>query len=454
MKEGMRPAALVSFVLVLACACPTVAQKTIPADTPLEIRLMERVSTHGSKKGAPFHAILAAPVVQGGEVLLPLGTRVDGKIVHLHSVGLGLRHETASIGLEMEHVELPDGKLVPLQAGVRQIENSRELVDRKGRIVGVRSTSTISHKVSGFVGNVAFSNPIALIFATASSASLLRFSDPEISLPADTELILLSREPITLGAPAPPTTPALASSPDAQTTLRQMVRQQPYRTVTDPRHVPSDIVNLMFVGEGDAVLRAFEAAGWLEVDSLTADSTYKTIRSISEQQSYRTAPMSTLLLEGERPHYALAKTLDTFSKRHHLRIFGTHDRWQGEPVWLSSSTQDIGIGFSASQKNFIHQIDHNIDHERTKVVNDLLLTGCVTGLNMVARNWLPAKPRNGTGVRASTTTHTTNSGKLISPSPTAAMPASTERTPRPAHRTTRPSVSASSTRHIVPSWWC
>jgi opacity protein-like surface antigen len=381
----------------LLFAFPAFSQTVIPANTPIEIRLMERVSTQRSREGTPVRAILAAPVLSGDSILLPLGSQVEGKVVHVNSVHFGFTHETSSIGIQMERVVLPDGSSVALSAKVAQIENSREVINKQGRIAGVRSTSTLSHKTSGAIGTLAFGNPIALIFTTASSASLLRFSDPEISLPANAELVLLTTQPITVGKDAIDTTPSLTESQGSQQALNQLVRKQPFRTVTDGKHLPSDMTNLMLIGEGAAILRAFQAAGWMEVDSLTATSTYSTIRSVSEQQAYHTAPMSTLLLENQKPTYALAKTLDTFSKRHHLRVFPTRDRWQNEPVWLSSSTQDIGIGFSSSQKNFIHQIDHNIDHERTKVVNDLMLTGCVTGLNLVARSWLPKNPKNGTG---------------------------------------------------------
>jgi len=389
---------LLSSVLALGFTWSMRAQTVIPADTPIEIRLTERISTQASRKGDLVHAILAAPVLVRNEVVLPLGSQVEGRVVHIHRVRLGVRHETSSLGLEMERVVLANGTTIPLAARVAQVQNSREVVDKHSRIAGVRSTSTLSHKTAGAVGTLAFSNPIALIFSTASSASLLRFSDPEISLPADTELILLTTRPIALSDIASQSeTPVLAADQDSEQALAGLVRRQPFRTVTDSKHVPSDMTNLMLVGDEKAILRAFAAAGWLHVDSLDASSTYRTVRSLSEEQAYRTAPMSTLLLEGQKPAFSLAKTLDTFSKRHHLRVFATRDLWQGQRVWLSSSTQDIGIGFSSAQKTFIHQIDHNIDHERTKVVNDLLLTGCVTGMNLVARPWLPKKQKNGTG---------------------------------------------------------
>jgi opacity protein-like surface antigen len=93
--------------------------------------------------------------------------------------------------------------------------------------------------------------------------------------------------------------------------------------------------------------------------------------------------MSILVLDGKDPDYAYAKTLNTFSKRHHLRIWTTRQTWNGQQVWTSSSTHDIGIGFSKKDKTFIHLIDSNIDNERAKVVNDLIYTGCGTGEELI-----------------------------------------------------------------------
>ena len=95
----------------------------------------------------------------------------------------------------------------------------------------------------------------------------------------------------------------------------------------------------------------------MQVDSLTAESTYATIRSVAENQGYKSAPMSILLLGGQPPAYAYAKTLNTFSKRHHLRIWPSSLPWNGQTVWTSSSTHDTGIGFSKKNKTFIHLID-------------------------------------------------------------------------------------------------
>ena len=280
---------------------------------------------------------------------------------------------------------------------VIEVENARESVDAQGRIQGIRSTATLSNRASGFVGSLAFGDPIAAIFTTAASASVLRFSEPEISLPAGTELIAELTAPIVLPKMEPILVPPIATTPADKEDLLKLVEELPFRTYTDKSHIPSDITNLIFIGSADEVQRAFAASDWVQVDSLTAESTYATIRSVAENQGYKSAPMSTLLLGGQSPAYAYAKTLNTFSKRHHLRIWASSLPWNGQTVWTSSSTHDTGIGFSKKNKTFIHLIDSHIDNERAKVVNDLIFTGCVSNVQLVARSWIPKDAKNGTG---------------------------------------------------------
>jgi hypothetical protein len=370
--------------------------ETIPAGATLEVRLEQPISSYSTPKGKQVSCLLIAPVGQDGKVLLPMGVTLKGSVVAVRKVGLGFVHETAQIDLVLQTLVLADGTSVPLHSELTQVENARESVDKEGRIQGIRSTSTISHRASGTVGMLALGDPIAAVFTVAASSAVLRFSEPEILLPAGTELTAKLTSPIEIPAQRIHPTPPLTSTVAEATQLRDLIRDMPFRTYTESSNVPSDLTNLMFIGNSDAIERAFTASGWEPVDELNAQTTYSTVRSIAENQGYRRAPMSVLLLNGVPPKYAYAKTLNTFSKRHHLRIFSTDATWQGEPVWNSSSTHDTGIGFSKKNKTFIHLIDSNIDNERAKVINDLLLTGCVTAVQMVSRPWVPRDAKNGT----------------------------------------------------------
>jgi hypothetical protein len=43
-----------------------------------------------------------------------------------------------------------------------------------------------------------------------------------------------------------------------------------------------------------------------------------------------------------------AKALNTFSKRHHLRLYATGERWLDLLVFTGAATQDVGIEFAWS----------------------------------------------------------------------------------------------------------
>jgi opacity protein-like surface antigen len=389
---------IASCCLTIFTSAAALPAETIPAGTSLEIRIQQPISSYSTSAGTKITGILISPVNEGGKILVPLGTTVEGSVLSVRRVGLGFAHETAEIELRFDRLVLADHGSIPIQIRITNVENARENINKKGRIQGIRSTSTLSNRTSGIVGSLAFGDPIAAIFTTAGSASVLRFSEPEITLPAGTELLAQLAAPVDLPGVEAQTVPPLVTTADGRKDLGEMVHRLPFRTVTEgKKELPSDLTNLVFIGSADALQHAFAASGWVIVDTLTAETTYGTIRSVAENQGYRRAPMSILLLDGNAPDYAYAKTLNTFSKRHHLRIWTSKETWDGQPVWTSSSTHDIGIGFSKKNKTFIHLIDSNIDNERAKVVNDFIYTGCVSGVQLVTRPWLPADAKNGTG---------------------------------------------------------
>ena len=393
----MRPRLLLyCFALLFVVGSPAGAA-TAPAGTVIEIRLEQPISSYSTHEGTKISGVLIAPVAEGGKLLLPLGATVEGSVVEVRRVGIGLVRETATIQLRFDRITLSNGTIIPLECRITEVDNARESVDAKGRIRGIRSTSTLSNRASGIVGSLAFGDPIAAIFTTTASASVLRFSEPEISLPVGAELTATLTAPLNIPQAGIDVIPPVAASNAEQEDLNRLVQGLPFRTYTNKSEIPSDITNLIFIGSANALEHAFADSGWVEVDPLTAESTYATIRSVAENQGYHAAPMSTLLLDGNPPAYAYSKTLNTFSKRHHLRIWSSTAQWNGQNIWTSSSTHDIGIGFSKKDKTFIHLIDSHIDNERAKVVNDLTFTGCVSAVQLVARPAIPKDAKNGTG---------------------------------------------------------
>ena len=104
-----------------------------------------------------------------------------------------------------------------------------------------------------------------------------------------------------------------------------------------------------------------------------------------------------LLLDGQPPDLVWQKQNNTFSQRHHLRIWRRPGDYDGKPIWVCSATHDTGIDFSPQDHTFIHKIDSDIDKERAKVVNDLLFTNTVKSLALVERAQVPRDAQNATG---------------------------------------------------------
>ena len=257
---------------------------------------------------------------------------------------------------------LPGWTKRSLQCRLTEVENARESVDSHGRIQGwhTRSTSaTLSNRASGVLGSLAFGDPTAAGFTVPPPLHRFSpdFSEPEIS-PAGRHGALITEPTALIVLPgrreATHTFPPIATTPAEKEKLSQLAEQLPFRTVTDKSHVPSDITNLIFIGSAGAVERAFAASDWVQVDTLTAESTYSTIRSVAENQGYKTAPMSTLLLGGQAPRLRLRlKKPSThlfqtspFASVGRVRLPGT-----GKPYGPSSSTHDTGIGFFEKEQN-------------------------------------------------------------------------------------------------------
>lgn len=371
----------------------------VPVGARFEVRLLDELSSRDTHRGDTVKAVAISPMVVGDDILIPSRSIFEGKVIEADSVGWGFKHETASLTVDWTKVTLPDHRVLELNARVFQVENAQEKVNDKGKIQGIRSTGTIGNSVENGVLSFAGIDPVAYVFAMSAGAGVLGFAESEILYRAGTELILENKKPLITSTVYPPAVDPAAATPDQKAQLQAFVKKLPYRTRTKGSNKVSDITNLVFIGSPTALQRAFAAAGWLPTDDLNANSTFRTVKTLTGNQTYTQAPMSVLLLDERPPLFALSKTTNTFASRHHLRVFPTDQTYGGQTVLTSSSTQDIGIAFSKKQKTFIHVIDQHIDNERSKVVADLVFTGCVESLDMVDRPWVPRDAYNSTGDR-------------------------------------------------------
>src|ERR1035441_9072909 len=96
-----------------------------PAGTEVHIRLTTTVGSYASRAGTSVSAVLIAPVKADGETVLPARGVVSGRVKGAARVGLGTRHEPASLDLEFNQVALPGRDPVALRARVAEVDNAR-----------------------------------------------------------------------------------------------------------------------------------------------------------------------------------------------------------------------------------------------------------------------------------------------------------------------------------------
>jgi hypothetical protein len=364
----------------------------IPIGAQIPIRLTTEINTATAKVADAFQALVIAPVVVDGRVAMAAGATLAG---HVKEVTAAVNpDDQAVLALSFDEIHDASGKKVSIAAKLSAVDNARESVDADGRIQGIVASKTGSGRLDDGINKISEKYPsFAELLGTVKQA-VLQETDANIDYKSGVEMTIVLTKPLDWTGDVK--MPAIASI-EPQEQLYLLVNNQPFRTATQKDQRPSDITSLMFLGSREQIEEAFKRAGWSPAAKLNDQSKLETFRAMAEMRGYQDAPVSVLLLDGRAPDLVFEKLNDTFAARHHLRIWQRPGEFGGQDIWVCSATHDTGISFSQENRTFIHTIDPQIDLERAKVVNDLLLTGLVRGLSLVERNGLPQDMSNATG---------------------------------------------------------
>jgi hypothetical protein len=381
----------------LLCSAGLLTIREVPAGTRLEVRLTSTVGTYASKVGSPVTAVLIAPVRVGGELLLPAGSILTGKVKSVRRVGLGVVHETAAMGIEFTEIVLPDDETLPLSAKVIAVDNGRERVEKNGEIGGMRMTSSVAYRVSGYIRMAMMMDVHAELALWAIKTLVIQVPEPEIYFKPGVELSLTLTEALPARAQHEPEDAPRRLAESERDALDQILATMPSRTTRPSNGRPSDLVNLMFVGSQEQIRAAFLAAGWSEAAPCNMRSRFQGVRAYVEGRSSNSFPMTHLLLNDEVADMSWQKDLNDMSKRHHIRIWKQPQMWDGQEVWAAAATRDIDFAYMHHGAAMTHRIEANIDQERDKIAYDLAFTSYVDVLDWAERSGVPGVTRNGTG---------------------------------------------------------
>ncbi len=131
-----------------------------------------------------------------------------------------------------------------------------------------------------------------------------------------------------------------------------------------------DPLNLVVIGEDDAVFQAFLRAGWDETETIYGGSALKTGMSFVFGGQYRYSPVSALYVYGRGQDVAFQWARDNINERNHLRLWLSPLRFEGKPVWVGQISRDIGVRFTAKTIT-THKIDPDIDETREYLLENL-----------------------------------------------------------------------------------
>lgn len=361
---------------------------TLPAGTNLEVRMSTVTGSRISHPGDPVSATIIAPIVHQNRLLFSQGGTLYGSVERVNSVGFGLKYRTASIAYRFDSLRLTDGRSLPVKTVVREVETAKERVNENGTVGGINPSVSLSSGASLVISALVAEPHIAASILLAKFL-IARSPDPEIYFPAGTEMLLQVRDDADLAdVPiAPHQVPSLTG--EELRNAARLLDGLPQQQADGGPNRPSDLVNVLLLGTRDQIQRAFATAGWSGDGRRSVLALYRMYHCMVQRIGYGTAPMSRLRLNGAAPEFAFQKSLDTFSKRHHIRLWNQ----QNSDTWLGAATEDVGYTFE--RMRLTHATDPGIDNERAKVVNDLWLTGCVEAASLLDRDSLKPKVEKG-----------------------------------------------------------
>lgn len=396
LRSAARVLAFLSFAAAGLSLSPSAGANcdNIPAGKSFWVRLLDPVASYSSKPGSSVRAILIQSPECGNYPVFPAGLEVDGEVVAVHKVGLGFVRDSASIEIQFNRIVTAGGSVLPIASQVVEIDNARETV-RRGVIHGIRATNTPQGRITSGLLHLPTINPygdVGLMVYRAVSV----LPEPEIYFPPGTDLRLQLNVPLYVGDQPEIPRPSLQLDEYERGDIEMLLQDIPDRTSTSSGK-DADLVNVLFVASEEQLHTSFTAAGWLPADRNSSHAFLKEFSAFLTLSNYSTMPVSRQYLSGQPQEFTWQKSLDSYNKREHLRIWGEQRTVLGQQAWLSAYTRETGATLSPRYHKFIHHIARNVDDGVNMLVRDLTLSGCVDSVRQMPRPAVPHLMVNATG---------------------------------------------------------
>lgn len=349
----------------------------VPAGTVLYLRLKTPVSTTSSRLDETVNAEVERSVQIGDDVAIPVGAIVTGHIAKL--IPSSSPTDRAKLLLKFTSLTLPGQSPVPIDCHVNDVSNAREKVLPDGTIQGVLANElpvTLLNKAIAKLEKRSGSSQAG----QQNGGEWFGSPDTSINYPVGTEFSVVLDKRLEVSGHFKPQF-AKRIPANLKEVVMRLLAQSPRRVVSKKGNKGGP-VNLVLIGSREEIRSAFENAGWTAAQDKNVNSLWKTFEAVVKGQGYDAAPMSTLYVYGRPEDMAFEKMLNTFTKRHHLRIWkAPMTTPDGRQMWLVVANHDNG--FDIRPGVISHSVNPHVDLERAKVGADLGMTGFVAAEELV-----------------------------------------------------------------------
>lgn len=159
----------------------------LPSGTRMSVRLEKRLDSNTTFQGEKFTAVLVKPVYWGRFTVLPRDSAVHGIIAEVKRPKM--RVTSASIPLVFDKVETPDGRSIPIAAGIPDDFDPGEALGKGGAFMATHiAKEALNTAVGGWLTPLYFAD-----YARRGVQFIQK--DKDIVIPSGTVLVIYLYQP-------------------------------------------------------------------------------------------------------------------------------------------------------------------------------------------------------------------------------------------------------------------
>jgi hypothetical protein len=158
-----------------AIPTPSAPTLTVPADTQAAVTMLSGLHTRISQVDDPVTARLQQAVYVNGQIALPPGSLLNGRVTHVQLAGR--MHRPAELGFRFESITLPSGETEPISAVLAYLDKPlpKARLDNEGYLKGTRGFS-LKALVGGMAAVGTFGVAKAALAASSAASTLIPVS--------------------------------------------------------------------------------------------------------------------------------------------------------------------------------------------------------------------------------------------------------------------------------------